>query len=113
VSIAFLRRRTVVPRNRITASTAAAEVEEAQHVAVEGPAIPAQSTETPRQESNGGTRRRDANQNKRKKLPVKYKIEDLVVGQEVDGVVVRGLPWCRDPQHLSKGVTRSTHTAGL
>lgn len=82
-------------------------------MAVEEPTIPAQSPETPRQESNGGTRRRDANQNKRKKLPVKYKLEDLVIGQEVEGVVVRCLPWCRDPQHLSKGVIWRTHTASL
>ena len=70
---------------------AAAETEEAQQVATEEPSAPAESRQRRGQDTNGGARRRDGNQGKRRKLEQKYQISDLVVGMEVEGLVVRFL----------------------
>ena len=68
---------------------AAADVEEAQHVATQEPSVPSESRQPRGQDTNGGARRRDGNQGRRKKLEQKYQISDLTVGMEVEGLVVR------------------------
>ena len=68
---------------------AAADVEEAQQVATEAPPIPAEGRQPRGQDANGGARRRDGNQGRRRKLEQKYQISDLTVGMEVEGLVVR------------------------
>ena len=95
MAVIFSGRRTYVPRNRIAACVAAAEVGEAHQMATEEPSSPAEGRQPRGENENGGARRRDGpqgGQGRPRKLPTKYKIEDLVVGQEVEGVVVRSLP---------------------
>ena len=93
VAMVFSGRRTLAPRSRITAAIAAADVETSQEVATEDPSVPAERSRPAGEGFNGGIRRRDGNQNqnRKKKLDVKYKISDLVVGMEVEGVVVRSV----------------------
>ena len=91
MAVTFSGRRAFVPRNRSAARVAAAEVEEAQQVATKEPSAPAESRQPRGQDTNGYPRRRDGNQGKRRKLEQKYQISDLVVGMEVEGLVVRVL----------------------
>ena len=95
MAVIFSGRRTYVPRIRIGACVAAAEVEEAPQMATEQPSTPAEGRQPRGENGNGGARRRDGpqgGQGRPRKLPTKYKIEELVIGQEVEGIVVRPLP---------------------
>lgn len=105
MAVIFSGRRTYAPRIRIAACVAAADVEDTQQMATEEPSAPAEGRQPRGENGNGGARRRDGpqgGQGRPRKLPTKYKIEDLVIGQEVEGVVVRFLPTFEIPGAISR-----------
>ena len=78
------------------ACVATAEVEQAQELETsEAPAAPTEAVEQRQPAENVDSRRRArSGQQRRPKKEVIYSINDIVVGQEVDAVVVRSRPSC-------------------